>query len=58
MYRIYLVLVIALALGQVKTNAQGCVAIKGTSGICSRPSDAKGWELTLITGISNPINIL
>ena len=30
-----------------KTLAQGCVAIKGTAGICSRPSDAKGWELNL-----------
>jgi hypothetical protein len=29
------------------TIAQGCVAIKGTAGICSRPSDAKGWELNL-----------
>ncbi|HUS02994.1 MAG TPA: hypothetical protein VMY77_14750 [Chitinophagaceae bacterium] len=27
--------------------AQGCVAIKGTSGICSRPTDAKGWEINL-----------
>lgn len=27
--------------------AQGCVAIKGTTGICSRPTDAKGWELNL-----------
>src|SRR6266545_7717110 len=30
-----------------KTYSQGCVAIKGTSGICSRPTDAKGWELNL-----------
>ena len=30
-----------------KTNAQGCVAIKGTAGICSRPADTKGWELNL-----------
>jgi hypothetical protein len=30
-----------------KTFSQGCVAIKGTSGICSRPTDAKGWELNL-----------
>ncbi len=30
-----------------KVGAQGCVAIKGTAGICSRPSDAKGWELNL-----------
>jgi hypothetical protein len=28
-------------------SAQGCVAIKGTAGICGRPSDAKGWELNL-----------
>lgn len=27
--------------------AQGCVAIKGTAGVCSRPADAKGWELNL-----------
>jgi hypothetical protein len=27
--------------------AQGCVAIKGTAGICSRPTDAKGWEINL-----------
>ena len=30
-----------------KAYSQGCVAIKGTAGICSRPSDAKGWELNL-----------
>ncbi len=28
-------------------NAQGCVAIKGTSGVCSRPADAKGWEMNI-----------
>src|SRR6185503_1090718 len=39
--------IISLVIVQVKTNAQGCVAIKGTAGICSRPSDAKGWELNL-----------
>ena len=32
---------------QYNANAQGCVAIKGTAGICSKPSDAKGWELNL-----------
>jgi len=47
MKRIYIIL-IALSLFAVqKSNAQGCVAIKGTSGICSRPADAKGWELNL-----------
>ena len=30
-----------------KAFSQGCVAIKGTAGICSRPSDAKGWDLNL-----------
>lgn len=30
-----------------KTFSQGCVAIKGTAGICSRPTDFKGWELNL-----------
>ena len=29
------------------SKAQGCVAIKGTAGICSRPTDAKGWEINL-----------
>jgi hypothetical protein len=47
MKRIYIILIIALVFAQLKTNAQGCVAIKGTAGICSRPSDAKGWELNL-----------
>src|ERR1700741_1280140 len=30
-----------------KTFGQGCVAIKGTAGICSRPTDVKGWEMNL-----------
>jgi hypothetical protein len=30
-----------------KTFSQGCVAIKGSFGLCSRPSDAKGWELNI-----------
>lgn len=47
MKRIYITLIIALFITQIKTNAQGCVAIKGTAGVCGRPSDAKGWELNL-----------
>jgi len=47
MKRIYIVLLISVLFTQLKTIAQGCVAIKGTAGICSRPSDAKGWELNL-----------
>jgi hypothetical protein len=44
---IYIILIIAFVFAQLKTRAQGCVAIKGTAGICGRPSDAKGWELNL-----------
>ena len=47
MKRFYIILFIAFVFAQVKINAQGCVAIKGTAGICSRPSDAKGWDLNL-----------
>jgi len=47
MKRVYIILIIALLATQIKTNAQGCVAIKGTAGVCGRPSDAKGWELNL-----------
>jgi hypothetical protein len=46
MKRIYIILFIAFVFTQIKSNAQGCVAIKGTAGICSRPSE-KGWELNL-----------
>lgn len=47
MKRIIIILLTSFVFAQSKTNAQGCVAIKGTAGICSRPSDAKGWELNL-----------
>jgi len=47
MKRVYVILMISLVIAQLKTNAQGCVAIKGTAGVCSRPSDAKGWELNI-----------
>lgn len=36
-----------LTISFTATYSQGCVAIKGTAGICSRPADAKGWELNL-----------
>ncbi len=45
MKRIYILLLILTIFVNQKSKAQGCVAIKGTAGICSRPSDAKGWEL-------------
>jgi len=47
MKRIYIIFLIAFIFIQLKVKAQGCVAIKGTAGICGRPSDAKGWELNL-----------
>src|SRR5215204_1340241 len=47
MKRIYLIIAILTVTTYQQTNAQGCVAIKGTAGICGRPSDAKGWELNL-----------
>lgn len=47
MKRFYIILFIAFSFLQLKTSAQGCVAIKGTAGVCGRPSDAKGWELNL-----------
>lgn len=46
MKRLIIFLLIVFVVIQIKTNAQGCVAIKGTAGVCSRP-DAKGWELNL-----------
>ena len=47
MKRIYLIIAILVVATYQQTNAQGCVAIRGTAGICGRPSDAKGWELNL-----------
>ncbi len=46
MKRLSLLLAI-IAIVQYNVQAQGCVAIKGTAGICSKPADAKGWELNL-----------
>ena len=37
----------AVVLTNIKVNAQGCVAIKGMAGVCSKPADAKGWELNI-----------
>jgi len=41
------IFIAAICISYTDANAQGCVAIKGTAGICSKPSDAKGWELNL-----------
>jgi len=58
MKRFFIILLIALIVANGKINAQGCVAIKGTAGICSRPSDAKGWELNLNNRYFKSYNIL
>ena len=47
MKRIYFILLVLAVFVNQETTAQGCVAIKGTAGICSHPSDVKGWELNL-----------
>jgi hypothetical protein len=47
MKRIYICFLAAFLFLQLKSNAQGCVAIKGTAGVCGRPTDAKGWDLTI-----------
>jgi hypothetical protein len=46
MKKLFIIIAI-ISIAQYNVNAQGCVAIKGTAGICSKPSDAKGWELNL-----------
>jgi hypothetical protein len=47
MKRICILLIFSVVFMQLKSIAQGCVAIKGTAGICSRPTDAKGWEMNI-----------
>ncbi|MEO6542022.1 MAG: hypothetical protein ABIN74_13550, partial [Ferruginibacter sp.] len=45
--RILLLILFSAITFTARIHAQGCVAIKGTAGVCSRPADAKGWELNL-----------
>jgi hypothetical protein len=47
MKRFYILLLAAFIFIQINSNAQGCVAIKGTAGVCGRPTDAKGWDLNI-----------
>jgi hypothetical protein len=42
-----LLLIAAICCTCIYSFSQGCVAIKGTAGICGKPSDAKGWEMNL-----------
>ena len=44
------ILLLAVAAGLLiaqRSDAQGCVAIKGTAGVCSSHPNAKGWDLNL-----------
>src|SRR5438046_2671875 len=48
MKRITIVISILIVAGVYhKVFSQGCVAIKGTAGVCSRPTDYRGWDLNL-----------
>ncbi len=50
MKRFYIIFLILFLFAQVKTNAQGCVAIKGSGTSCmmshADPSDKPGWQFT------------
>jgi hypothetical protein len=43
----YILILLLIVNINLHASAQGCVAIKGMAGVCSRPTDAKGWELNL-----------
>ena len=48
MKRITIIILLLFIVGiYEQISAQGCVAIKGTAGVCSRPGEATGWELNL-----------
>lgn len=47
MKKICVIMIMAMFYALPQAAAQGCVAIKGTAGICSRPSDARSWELNV-----------
>ncbi|HJS53339.1 MAG TPA: hypothetical protein VJ765_02315 [Chitinophagaceae bacterium] len=47
MKRIYIIIIIFVAIATQKANAQGCVAIKGIGGICNRPAEGGSWYLDL-----------
>lgn len=36
-----------LAVTGIRLQAQGCVAIRGTAGVCGRPADHQGWDLNI-----------
>lgn len=43
----YIIAILLFAFIQLQSFAQGCVAIKGMAGLCSKPSNERGWELNL-----------
>ena len=51
MKRIYIILFIAFSFVQVKSYAQGCVAIRSNGNTCAlgKPGEAKGWQFNFNT---------
>ena len=51
MKRFYIILFIVFLFVQIRSNAQGCVAIRSNGNSCSlgKPGDAKGWNFNLNT---------
>jgi len=51
MKRFYIILVIAILFIQMKTIAQGCVAIRSNGNTCSlgKPGEARGWQFNFNT---------
>ena len=51
MKRIYIILFISFVFVQLRSDAQGCVAIRSNGNTCSlgKPGDAKGWQFNFNT---------
>jgi len=47
---ISLVFIICIC-SSIDANAQGCIAIRGTAGVCGMHADKKGWELNLFQSL-------
>lgn len=51
MKRFYIILIVAFLFVQIKSNAQGCVAIRSNGNTCSlgKPGEGKGWQFNFNT---------
>jgi hypothetical protein len=47
MKHLIIIFISAILLKSQITSAQGCVAIKGMAGTCSKPAVTKGWEMNI-----------